>query len=68
MANTKSDNKSMDAQYEKPSGKVLEQAGELNVLDAQGNKISFKDIYSGDKNPALRQLVIFVRHFFCGVS
>jgi hypothetical protein len=41
--------------------------GDLLVLDAKGQSRPFKGLYQGE-GVAPRQLIIFVRHFFCGVS
>lgn len=45
----------------------IDRAGDLLVLDSTGQSRPFRDIYSGPGR-AKRQLIIFVRHFFCGVS
>lgn len=48
-----------------PTISDLEKIGELSVRDAEGKSLKFQEIY-GDSN-AERHLVIFIRHFFCGV-
>jgi len=50
-----------------PSQEVLKRVENFTVLDKDGKSASFKSLYSGP-NTARRVLVIFVRHFFCGVS
>lgn len=50
-----------------PSNADLEKVADLPVLDADGQSQPFKNVYSG-REAARRVLVIFVRHFFCGVS
>lgn len=50
-----------------PSEKDIARVADLFVLDAQGQSRKFKEIYAGE-GVAPRQLVIFIRHFFCGVS
>lgn len=50
-----------------PSEDDLKKVEDMLVLDAQGRGRPFKDLYKGE-GVAPRQLVIFVRHFFCGVS
>ncbi|KAF2175237.1 hypothetical protein K469DRAFT_702862 [Zopfia rhizophila CBS 207.26] len=48
-----------------PTQKDLDRVGNLLVLDAQGESRPFKSLYTGE-GVAPRQLIIFVRHFFCG--
>jgi len=43
----------------------LDKCADLLVLDAQGTSRPFKTLYAGE-GVAPRQLIIFVRHFFCG--
>lgn len=50
-----------------PSPQVLRALENHIVLDSAGKTHPFKSLYSGP-NVARRILVIFVRHFFCGVS
>ena len=50
-----------------PTVAELKKVADLPVLDAGGKSQPFKNIYSGEK-ATQRVLVIFVRHFFCGVS
>ena len=50
--------------HPKPDQTALEEAGELSVLDESGNKLPFRDIYNTED----RRVIIFIRHFFCGVS
>ena len=50
--------------YTPPSADVLQQAGDLKIKDESGNGIAFKSLYEGQSG---RQLIIFIRHFFCGV-
>lgn len=52
---------------ELPSQADLRKAGEIPVLAADGTSRPFKSLYSGEDGQAKRVLVIFVRHFFCGV-
>jgi hypothetical protein len=51
-----------------PSDEELEKAGNVSIFDAEGNSRPFKSLYSGSQAIGEQQLVIFVRHFFCGVS
>lgn len=52
---------------ELPSPEVISRIGEYIVLDRHGKSHTFKSLYTG-RNVARRVLLIFVRHFFCGVS
>lgn len=47
-----------------PSKGDLEKTADLPVLDALGKAHTFKSLHDGPR----RVLVIFIRHFFCGVS
>lgn len=49
-----------------PTVSDLETIGELPVQDASGKEYKFSEIY-GDPS-AERHFVVFIRHFFCGVS
>lgn len=51
-----------------PDAKALELAGDIPIFDSEGNSRPFKSIYSGDLAIGKQQMVLFVRHFFCGVS
>lgn len=51
---------------ELPSAETIRKLEDHTVLDADGKSHTFKSLYSGT-NVARRVLVIFVRHFFCGV-
>lgn len=50
-----------------PSPETLRKLDDYLVLDRHGKSHTFKSLYAGS-NTARRVLVIFVRHFFCGVS
>jgi hypothetical protein len=50
-----------------PTEKDLARVADLLVLDAQGQSRPFKELYKAP-GVAPRQLIIFIRHFFCGVS
>ena len=50
-----------------PTQETLDKAADLPVLGADGSSHPFKSLYSGE-GVARRVLVVFVRHFFCGVS
>lgn len=48
-----------------PTEKDLKRVDDLLVLDSKGQSRPFKDLYRGE-GVAPRQMIIFVRHFFCG--
>jgi hypothetical protein len=58
----------IDSPSSLPSETAWRLAGEVELIDSDGNKRPFKSIYSGSTAVGEQQLVIFVRHFFCGVS
>jgi hypothetical protein len=55
------------ANDELPSMSIQRKVENHTVLDHNGKTHPFKSLYSGP-DAACRVLVIFVRHFFCGVS
>jgi hypothetical protein len=57
----------IDVNDDLPTEQDLKRVGDLLVLDAKGQSRPFKELYQGE-GVAPRQLIIFVRHFFCGVS
>lgn len=57
----------VDTNNDIPSQEVLRKVESMIVLDKDGKTRPFKSLYSGP-NVARRVLVIFIRHFFCGVS
>lgn len=51
-----------------PDVATLRRTAELVVLDADGKAHSFRSLYEGEGvRPRDRVLVVFVRHFYCGV-
>lgn len=52
---------------ELPSPDLLRKTENFIVLDKDGKTHTFKSLYTGPNVPR-RVLVVFVRHFFCGVS
>ena len=50
-----------------PTKKDIEKVAELPVLDRTGESRTFKSLHSDPEHPEARTLVIFIRHFFCGV-
>ena len=57
----------LDTNHEIPSQKILRSVEDLPLLDRDGKTVPFKTLYSGP-NVTRRVLIIFIRHFFCGVS
>ncbi|QIW95633.1 hypothetical protein AMS68_001151 [Peltaster fructicola] len=55
-----------DAHYELPTTTAIQEAGDLPLLDENGNSIPLKSLWTGE-NASGRQLIIFVRHFYCGL-
>ncbi len=47
-----------------PNARMLESAAALPLLDQNNKKHSFKSLYEGKG----RIIIVFVRHFFCGVG
>lgn len=56
----------VEANDQPPSAETLRKIQDYTVLDRHGKSHPFKSLYSGP-GVAQRVLVIFVRHFFCGV-
>lgn len=50
-----------------PTEAVIRKIQDYTVLDRNGKTRPFKSLYSGHNVPR-RVLIIFIRHFFCGVS
>lgn len=57
----------VDVNNDLPSEKDLKKVEDLLILDAQGKSRPFRELYDAS-GVAPRQLIIFIRHFFCGVS
>lgn len=55
-----------------PTKAILDSAADLPVLDPNGQSIPFKSLYwprtMKEEQQGKRVMVIFIRHFFCGVS
>lgn len=60
-------NGAVESNNELPSIETLRKIENYVVLDRDGKTHPFKSLYTG-KHVARRVLIIFVRHFFCGVS
>ena len=50
-----------------PRRSDLERVANLPVLNAAGVSIPFQNLYTSSDKPR-RVMIIFIRHFFCGVS
>lgn len=50
-----------------PSKGDLEKVAELPVLDVNKKSHTFKSLWADDEDGPRRVLVVFIRHFFCGV-
>ena len=50
-----------------PSKADLKKVADLPVLDANKKSYTFKSLYADNEHGARRVLIIFIRHFFCGV-
>lgn len=57
----------LDTNNKIPTQKTLKLCDEISVLNKDGKAVPFRSLYTGP-NVARRVLVIFIRHFFCGVS
>jgi hypothetical protein len=51
---------------ELPSATLLSKIASYPVLDRDGKEYKFQDLYAGP-DATERTLIVFVRHFFCGV-
>lgn len=50
-----------------PTKADLEKVADLPVLDVNKKSHTFKSLWADDENGPRRVLVVFIRHFFCGV-
>lgn len=53
--------------YTRPTKEQWEKAFKLDVLDKDGNKHNFGELCHDGSEGVERNLVIFIRHWFCGV-
>jgi len=53
---------------ELPAAAMLAKAGEIPILSANGLSRPFKSLWEGPQHIGQRQLIIFIRHFYCAVS
>lgn len=51
-----------------PTASQMKKAADFSLLDASGNSVQFSTLYKpSDRSERTKTLIIFVRHFFCGV-
>ena len=50
-----------------PTKDLLEKVADLPVLDMNKKSHTFKSLYADNENGPRRVLIVFIRHFFCGV-
>jgi len=58
----------LDISDDVPTPAKVAAAGDIPVYDAAGNSRLFKSLFSVGDVVGDRQLIIFIRHFYCGVS
>jgi hypothetical protein len=51
-----------------PSKSTLEKIADLPVFDVDGKSLPFKSLYWPEAKDKKKVMIIFIRHFFCGVS
>ena len=56
--------KTNEPHYDLPDKKTVDEAGEMMIQDESGKEFPFKELYQNKKG---QQLIVFIRHFFCGV-
>lgn len=57
----------VDTNHDLPTPETLRKIDKYVVLDRDGRSHTFRSLYTG-RHVARRVLIIFVRHFFCGVG
>jgi hypothetical protein len=57
---------SVDSNHDLPTPETIRKIDNYVVLDRDGKSHTFRSLYTG-KHTARRVLIIFVRHFYCGV-
>lgn len=57
----------IDVSDECPDRGTLAAAGEVPVYDSYGNMRQFRTFFTGLDAIGDRQMIIFIRHFYCGV-
>ena len=62
--------KNFDVNDDLPSEETLAKIADYSLLDVNGNQVPFRSVYEGTNGEKKNHkvLIIFVRHFYCGVS
>jgi hypothetical protein len=62
--------KNVDVNDDLPSNETLAKIADYSILDVNGNQVPLRSVYEGTNGEKKNHkvLVIFVRHFYCGVS
>ena len=58
----------MKVSQKPPTKAELAKVANISVYDASGKAVPFSSLYHDPSDPDRRTMVIFVRHFLCGVS
>jgi hypothetical protein len=58
---------SVDSNHDLPTPETIRKIDNYVVLDKDGKSHTFRSLYTG-RHTARRVLIVFIRHFFCGVS
>lgn len=57
----------LDISDEPPSRDALDTAGDIPIYDSAGGQRPFKSLFARGDVVGDRQLIVFIRHFYCGV-
>lgn len=58
---------SVETNHDLPTPETIRKIDNYTVLDRDGKSHTFRSLYTG-RHTARRVLIIFIRHFYCGVS
>ncbi len=53
-----------ESHYQLPDAQTLQEAGDMLIKDENGKELPLHSLY---QNQPGRQLIVFIRHFYCGV-
>jgi hypothetical protein len=56
----------VDTNHDLPTAETIRKIDNYTVLDRDGKSHTFRSLYTG-RHTARRVLIIFIRHFYCGV-
>lgn len=59
--------RSLEESDQLPTAEKLREASNIPLLDADGNQLLFKNLYTGRQHLGQRRLVLFIRHWYCRV-